>query len=150
MLPLRLRREPYAAWLRSCWTSWGACEVQGLELISAITYALNCLRYWCKWFLTLAIGFADHQAGGETVSKPEGLRLVVSPYPWLKVAKELQVTCSIHVVILEAKSIRKVELIGEIAWHAEDPEVLGLATECTALAISVFQHHFRRGDFVHS
>ena len=42
-------------------------------------------------------------------------------------------TCCIHVVILEAKSIRKVELIGEIAWHAEDPEVLGLATECRAV-----------------
>ena len=53
-------------------------------------------------------------------------------------------TCSIHVVILEAKSIRKVELIGEIAWHAEDPEVLGLATECRAVAMPGFQHHFRR------
>ena len=47
-------------------------------------------------------------------------------------------TCSIHVVILEAKSIRKVELIEEIAWHAEDPEVLGLATECRAVAMPGF------------
>ena len=37
MLPLRLRREPYVAWLHSCWTSWGPCEGQGLELISAIS-----------------------------------------------------------------------------------------------------------------
>ena len=28
----------------------------------------------------LAIGSADHQTGGETVSRPEGFRLVVTPY----------------------------------------------------------------------
>ena len=54
-------------------------------------------------------------------------------------------TCSIHVVILEAKSIRKVELIGEIAWHAEDPEVLGLATECRAVAMPGFSTIFVGG-----
>ena len=54
-------------------------------------------------------------------------------------------TCCIHVVILEAKSIQKVELIGEIAWHAEDPEVLGLATECRAVAIPGFSTIFVGG-----
>ena len=31
--------------------------------------------------LTLVLGSADHQAGGETVSKSEGFRLVATPYP---------------------------------------------------------------------
>ena len=56
-------------------------------------------------------------------------------------------TCGIHVVIFEAKSIRKVELIREIAWHAEDPEVLGLATECRAGAIPGFSTIFIGGIF---
>ena len=52
-------------------------------------------------------------------------------------------TWGIHTAGLEAKSTQK--MIREIAWHAEDPEVLGLATECIAVATPRFQHHFHRG-----